>query len=288
VLERRRLVVFRHQIEAFLLTVQGKTDAAKLKLKKSNSGDSDQEDVEVVDLAKDPPKTSDGNSALRGYGKLHSLHRSVQKIRLPKLKPQFTYTSDEQPELPFLHKNEKSDDIFDNDDFGDDDDFPSPSALFKEDGDREIFPLSKAVAASTGRDVASNSIWDDSLESLEAGTIGLSDPMMLRPPTPKVNTSFANGVFDFDAFSNHRDDQEKSTSPSTKASEEEGQVPSPVIKKSRKRERSTSPELQIKRPRNMDEVLAEKSNQQSSIPSWLDEFDSDLIDELKGFVDFVD
>jgi ATP-dependent DNA helicase HFM1/MER3 len=296
VLQILRFAALHHELKScHLPNFQSKTDASKLKLKKPDFSDSDLDDVEVVDLAQDPSATSYENFAPREYRKLHTLHASVQKqkdknVRLPKVKPQFAYTSGEQPHLSFLQKNEEIDDIFDGEDFRDDEDFPSPSALFKGDHGRDVSRSFKPIAESPIKDVdaPTSSIWDDSLESLEAGMIGLSDSMMLRLPSPKINTSFANGVFDFDAFSNHKDDQEKSTSPHTKASMEEDRVPSPVTKESRKRERSASLELQMKRPRTMEEAQTEKSNPQSSIPSWVDEFDSDLIDGLKGFVDFVD
>jgi ATP-dependent DNA helicase HFM1/MER3 len=62
----------------------------------------------------------------------------------------------------------------------------------------------------------------------------------------------------------------------------------PIIKEPLKRERSATPEsLQAKHRRiTKDELVSQPT--QPTVPDWVNDFDSDLINELKGFVDFVD
>jgi ATP-dependent DNA helicase HFM1/MER3 len=249
--------------------------------------------------------------APREYRKLHNLHASVQRdkselsVRLPKQKPQFSYASGHEPDLPFLRKSEvaNDDDIFDPGQS--DEEFPSPSALaayLKGDSDDpfESGNIAYEEATSTGQ--------DDSLQSLEAGMLGLEEPVIRRLPTPKVNSSFVNGVFDFDAFDEKYGEPERFSSPLMRDSRkrERSQSPvlpeaklrrvanqepeaSPLIRTSDNQESSATSEIpKVESRRVVKQQLAQQATQQRSVPAWVDEFDAELIESLIGIVDFVE
>jgi ATP-dependent DNA helicase HFM1/MER3 len=276
--------------------------------------------VETIDLADSLSPVPYSKVAPREHRKLHNLHESVQKnesdasVRLPKRKPQFSYASGAEPDLPFLRNSQsgKEDGMFDAE--VSDDDLPSPSnmaAFLKGDSDDPF----KSGSITYNEPTPTSFGQDDSLESLEAGMLALEEPVQSRVSTPKVDASFANGVFDFDAF----DDEYG----------EAIQYSSPLMRDSRKRERSRSPTLpKTKHRRVAKEPLVEEpkttppikssdpesytmsdvpeieskgikkqeptqSNTQQAVderrvPDWVGEFDSELIDSLMGIVDFIE
>jgi ATP-dependent DNA helicase HFM1/MER3 len=258
--------------------------------------------------------------APREYRKLHNLHTSVQKnksesaVRLSKQKPQFSYASGKEPDLSFLRKSKavEEDDIFRSRE-SEGEEFPSPSALAAflkgDSGDpfqRGNVTYETATPTSTGI--------EDSLESLEAGMLGLEEPMMRRPSTPKFSSSFANGVFDFDAFDEKNDEPEVFSSqmqdsrkrersrspvlPKTKHRRVTNEDPEtiPPIRTSEHQESSATsniPEVESRRdpeeyPQKNTTHNDQQGVQQRSVPAWVDEFDADLIESLMGIVDFVE
>jgi ATP-dependent DNA helicase HFM1/MER3 len=230
--------------------------------------------------------------APRDYRKLHTLHTSVQSdkaVRLPKQKPSFSYASDKEPYLPFLHKSEDIADSFASADSGDNE-FPLPSAMAPISLDRipspdpfESFNLQEEKAAQS-------SFSGNSQASLEAGVLELADTDMTAAPSPQVDSSFVNGVFDFDAFDERNKTPKKPIiSPPTKDLPKNEPTSTPVVKDSLKRDRLATPELKLVKHRRLteDEPVFQLT-QAAAIPDWVNEFDSDLINELKGFVDFVD
>jgi ATP-dependent DNA helicase HFM1/MER3 len=252
---------------------------------------SDSEDAEVIDLAQAVSPTPYAKLAPRDYRKLHNLHTSVQSdktVRLPKKKPGFSYASGKEPHLPFLHQHEKFAEEFDSAGSGDDE-LPSPFAaasipdqLQSEDA-FESFDLQV-------EDPVASSFPDNSQSSLEAGMLELAEPgMVVDPAGSQVDSSFANGVFDFDTFATSAETPKKSLSPPPKKEVPKNEAAStPIVKESLKRERSATPELQDVKHRRVtkDELVSQPT--QPAVPDWVNDFDPDLINELKGFVDFVD
>jgi len=242
-------------------------------------------DMEVVDLAKDRPPVTYADIAPREYRKLNTLHNSVQKnqpdkvMRLPKQKPQFEYGSGKEAQLPFGRETQNDADVSGS---GDEMDLPSPSKMWGS-KKKSPDPFETDLAPYQAQNPIS-SFPDDSIESLEAGMIGLSDSMMLRGATPKMDSSFADGIFDFDAYNNDHDDHDAQPENTVMPSIEEPSPPA-IPEHSLKRTPSPSleePEMKCRR------VAKPDPTQLSSVPAWVDEFDSDLIDGLKGIVDFVD
>ena len=263
-----------------------------------------EEDVELVDLAVELSPIPYSDLAPRDYRKLHNLHTSIQKdkaVRLPKQKPQFSYGSEKEPDLPFLHQATTNNDPFESGNSGGDEEFPSPSALLK--GDAGFLDPFESGTVSYQKTTPTSSFPEDSLDSLEAAMLGFEDSMMLRAPSPKVDSSFANKVFDFEAFPDRRDEQEIFSSPLVRGSRRisrspsplaitaalKRRSPSPLVRKTLKRELSDGLEQpDVKHRRVSSKAPAQQTPQQPSVPAWVDDFDSDIIEGLKGFVDFVD
>ncbi|KAJ8069497.1 hypothetical protein OCU04_003150 [Sclerotinia nivalis] len=240
--------------------------AKKPRLMPSSASGSDQYDVEVIDLSEALPPVTYPDVAPTDYQKLHNLHTSIQKdtsVRLPKNPPKFSYASREMPNLSFMDKgasaSEKKDesDPFDSDEY----EFPSPSALLR--GDRhmdksvstsatQLPPPAMGMSRYESEDQPDHSEdpFDDPSGSFEAAMIGLDDSMNLRPATPKLNTSFANNVFDFAAF-----DSEKAYAQ---------QFSSPLMSQAQKR--STQEEVDD----DMDVAMQSMKRQQSS--PWMKDF----------------
>ncbi|APA11383.1 hypothetical protein SS1G_11638 [Sclerotinia sclerotiorum 1980 UF-70] len=241
--------------------------AKKPRLMPSGASGSDQHDVEVIDLSETIPPVIYPDVASKDYQKLHKLHTSIQKdtsVRLPKNQPKFSYANGEMFSLSFMNKgaseSEKKDesDPFDSDGY----EFPSPSTLLKGDmhKDKSVsIPATQLPPPAMGisryesksqQDSAEDS-FDDPTGSLEDAMIGLDDSMNLRPATPKLNTSFANNVFDFAAF----DSEEAYTQ----------QFSSPLMSQAQKR--NTQAEVDDD---DLDVVMQSMKRQQSS--PWMRDF----------------
>jgi ATP-dependent DNA helicase HFM1/MER3 len=272
-----------------LLTSHSQISKGQMKLKERKSSHSDQEDVEVIDLAEELPPVTDTDLAPRDYRKLQSLHTTKENekpVRLPKQKPGFSYASAQQPNLPFLRKPKTDDDMFDSWEFAQEEDFPSPSALTKGEGNSsdpfEIDLITHEKATPT------SSMRDGSLESLEAAMLGLDDSERLKTPTPKIDLNFENGVFNFSAFNDQPEQREIFSSPSMQTSLKRPLSLTPEMPEMKyrrvKKDESTTKDPMI----TQIEPIEHKETQQRTVPPWVDEFDSALINDLKGIVDFVD
>lgn len=264
------------------LSPQSTAGNPQLKLKAAVRSNLNQDTVEIIDLAKEMPPVSYADVAPRDYRKLQKLHNTVQRdqpFKLPKYKPpQFQYASGERPDLSFLLNEDKTDDdltgdaedTFSPEMFSEDEEFPSPSAmLYKDSHDEDPFG---AGFVSYQRSALKSSDQDDSLENLEAGMIDLADSIMLKQPSPELNSSFENSILDFSACQDKV--QEKSSGF--------------VLMDTLKRSQPASPEMPEAKSCRLTEAKSADQRLQRSVPSWVDEFDPDLIDGLKGFVDFVD
>jgi ATP-dependent DNA helicase HFM1/MER3 len=266
-----------------------------VKLKRQEQDDLDE--VEVIDLVDGGSQSSKIDLTSKDSHKLHKLHTSIQKdkdVRLPKQKPQFSYTNGKASSQPFPNNSQATGEAFDYD-LEDEDDLPSPSALFR-DGKVISAPFQSSELVAQDQ-TAISSIHDNSLESLEAAMIGLGDSMELRQqtpspkvPTPRVTSSFANRIFDFDRYSEDP---------------EEDRYSSPLMRESRKRVRprsgSPTPELptvkrqRVKKPDLLEEKespyrdhIQQETFHKPSVPSWVDGTDQSILDDLKDIVDFVD
>ncbi|TVY22859.1 ATP-dependent DNA helicase [Lachnellula hyalina] len=268
-----------------------KSKLSNPKLKEMKPWDDNSDDLEILDMAQDLAPVSYADFAPHDFRKLNTLHNSVQKNQpkftsLPKQKPQFDYGSGKEARLPFHPNSENDDDVFGSDD---EVDLPSPSILLG--GQRKSSsPLKTGPVHLTYQEESDiSSFQDESLASLEAGMIGLSDSMVLRESTPRIDSSFANKVFDFDAYQNDGQVQAEETDTTENALLLEAPADLSVAKRHLKRELSSSPdELEVKHRRISNSQLVQAPPQIPSVPAWVDEFDSELIEGLKGIVDFID
>ncbi|RDL39659.1 uncharacterized protein BP5553_03999 [Venustampulla echinocandica] len=269
--------------------IKERSNPSKLRLKKAGFQDLDLDDMEVIDLSSEVSPTPSPELAPREYRRLHKPHTGIQEdeaLRLPKQKPQFQYASSQSAQLPPVSRTENRDDSLESISISDDS-FPSPSALLRG-GSKSPDPFEMGDLYNQN-DHPSSSFQDGSLESLEAGMIGLSDSMMLRGPTPTLTSSFADRAFDFKAFEVDDDGQKEQSSsePNELLTQHEclGVSDNLILK----RQHSPTPDLEIVKHRRVRrDERAQHTPQGSSIPAWVDEFDADLIDGLKDFVDFVD
>lgn len=242
-------------------------------------------------MAQDPAPVSYADFAPREFRKLNTLHNSVQNNRpkftgLPKQKPQFDYGSGKEARLPFRPNGKDDDDVFGSDD---EVDLPSPSILLGAQKNTSSSLKTGPVPITHQEESDISSSQDGSLASLEAGMIGLSDSMMLREPTPRVDSSFVNGVFDFDAYQNDGQVQAEETDMTENEPLLEAPVDLSVVRRHLKRELSSSPdEPEVKHRRVEKSELVQAPLQTPSLPAWVDEFDSELVESLRGIVDFVD
>jgi ATP-dependent DNA helicase HFM1/MER3 len=261
-----------------------------LKIKLKDETLSDSADAEVIDLAEVVSPASYAKLAPRDHRKLYTLHTSAQPdkaIRLPKKKPGFSYASGKEPYLPFLHKSENIADSFASAD-SEDDEFPSPSAMAPTSLDRILSPDPFESFNLQEENAAPSSFPDNSQASLEAGMLELADTATIDVPSPQVDSSFANGFFDFDAFE-ERNKTPKKPIISPPIKDKRGPPLAPIMKDPLKRDRSATPKLcPVKHRRLTEDEPVLRLTQAAAIPDWVNDFDPDLINELKGFVDFVD
>lgn len=271
-------------------TRQKMKSASEIMFKLKEDALSDAGDAELVDLAQDSDPVTYAHLAPRDYRKLHSLHTRIQSdkaVRLPKKKPQFSYASGRAPDLPFLQKSNDTANTFDFAESGDDD-FPSPSALAPQSSHGRLIPDPLESPNFREENAAPLSYWGSSA-SFEAGMRQLAEAEMIDAPSPKDDSSFANGVFDFDVFNgNFGAPQNPVSSPLAKEILKNEPTSTPIMKDSLKRARSATLELQQAKHRRIMTQESTAYSTQATVPDWVNEFDSGLINELKGFVDFVD
>lgn len=269
--------------------------SAKGKMKLKEDDFYDEEDAIVVDLAQGVEPTSYADLAPREYRKLHKLHTSVQadkSLRLPK-HSEYSYASGNKPDLGFLHKDEELTDMLDALSADDDDEkeFPSPSALKPTTAfARDFGPDPYGDLELPAHKPARSSFPDDSLMSQNVGMNEYRERSMARQLSPKVDSSFANGVFDFDAFDDVVEEApvKDDFSPSNQDFLQMDENSTPATGGLLKRQASTSPEdIEVKHRRiTKDEPQSQAT--QAPVPDWVNEFDSDLINELRDYVDFIE
>jgi ATP-dependent DNA helicase HFM1/MER3 len=263
---------------------------------KLKEGEPDFEDIEIIDLATELSPVPYSSLGPRDYRKLHRLHTSVQKdkeekaIRLPKQKPTFSYTTDELPDLPFP-KSKKNDDSVS--DFDLDEEFPSPSTLVRR---NEDVPMPESEFSETGMPIYQQGLTSSSDHGdclVGVGLVGLAKSIAPKSSTPETELSFGDGVFDFAAYHDPSESEDRLINPLMSELLKGGGVSSSPSRgqdlNATKRERSRSPEItDIEHRRDIKTDLPQPAPRLSSVPAWVNDFDSELIDGLKDFVDFVD
>ncbi|KAH8599771.1 Sec63 Brl domain-containing protein [Bisporella sp. PMI_857] len=178
--------------------------------------------AEVIGLAEGESQVPYSKLTPREYSKLHKLQTTAQEginVRRLKRKPQFSYASGDEPDLPFLRQ-----DPVDHDDPLDSPDLPKPSW-----GTRHT---ANSVSSMHG----------GSMDSLEAAMLDLDDPVLPeKPPLPKLDSSFENGVIDYDACGKGTQDENVYSSPLMRAARQKHQLDSPCPIFKRAQELSFSP-----------------------------------------------
>ncbi|KAH7419101.1 hypothetical protein BKA64DRAFT_729237 [Cadophora sp. MPI-SDFR-AT-0126] len=258
------------------------------KLKLSTSNDADINDTEMVDLSIVLSPVPYSDLAPRDYRKLHKLHTSVQpdkaSIRLTR-KPQFSYASSKEPENPFFEKN--GGELSKTQRLNNDQDFPSPSVLLQDDDPFDPGSDQFGADSNPTRDAPaldpSSAYQDDSIEGHEADMMKLDKPIAARPAIPEVESSFCNDIFDFAAF---EDDDEIVPTSASGSTADESAVSAPTTSSGPKRPLALSPDKPEVKHRRVTKDQARTDV--SSVPSWVNEFDSELIAGLEDFVEFVD
>lgn len=252
--------------------------------------------MEMIEVSEEPPQVPYSSLAPREYRKLHALHSSVQKdkdksIRMPNQKPQFSYDGNTQPELPFLKRKPPNSEEFGYGDLSDDD-FPTAAELADMAGSaRKSSNYEKP--ASSGQSKQTDSIFDDEDESyqeMEALAAELDEDPMSHVTTPAPRASFANRLFDFDACDENVDETGGGSAPtsSSKMSTKEAETPDANYVEPT-RETTLEHDIEEVQHRRISQAeQIQESATGSSFPSWVNEFDADLIDQFKDYVDFID
>jgi len=174
------------------------------------------------------------------------------------------------------------------DPFDSDADLPSPSVLLNAASSARKADVSSEnqfeMMDTQQKHTTLPSFPENSLQNLEQGMTDFDNVELPKQASPKLASSFANDVFDFAAFN----------------SDDAAQFSSPLMIENRKRVLPDSPVprvTELKRVRVNNDTPVDFSDEhhrvdaaaeQKSLPSWVHEFDQGLIEELKGFVDFVD
>lgn len=254
------------------------------------------EDVELIDVPDEAP-------VVPGELRKNTSNPSVQKdkgkeksIRLPKRKPQFSYTSGKQPELPFLKgQKEIIKDQFDFDELSGDE-FPTTTELA---GNSQDASRSEDYENSSGTQKAklqASTYDNDSLKDLEAGMVEFDEDFVAPAPTPTPRQSFAERLFDFDAFDDvigrfGEEPSESKAAISSMVEQTRESESSATAEAEEQATRATSLEADIEEVKFRRVTQAEQVQESAAagnLPEWVNEFDAELIDSLKDYVDFVD
>lgn len=283
-------------LNAILTMIQVANHSRPTKFKSEEQSNMELEDVEFIDVPEEISPVLYASLAPREYRKLHALHSSVQKdketsIRIPKRKPQFSYDGSTQPELPFLQQKSKVNDDFDYGSLSDDD-FPTTTQLAGMAGSaRKSKSYNKS--ASSGESKSADSIFDDddSLPIIEVSAPAPSEVPVTRDETLALRESFVEDVFDMNASDDEEEDLGGRSAPASssrvsaveiEAHGTEGGEPT--------RETTLEHDIEEVKHRRISQVeqTQEDTPATASFPSWVNEFDADLIDQFKDYVDFID
>ncbi|KAK2627341.1 hypothetical protein QTJ16_003307 [Diplocarpon rosae] len=276
---------------------------SKLKLA-SNYDSSDPDDVETIDLANVLSPVPYSSLAPPECRKLHKLHTSVQTNKTSQRmtqKPKFSYASGKSPDLSFLRKDSNistSKAAAAADDDETETEFPSlstsldPSAVeFNINSDdpftdipitpRDHLPMPPATRPPS-------SFQNHSLNDSDASTSDLNDgSTMLRSSSPKVGSSLCSDLFDFPAYATSADGAVKASPYLVDKGKNNDQTlaPSNVPK----RYYSVTPDLPETKHRRVTHLNKSADTcHEASVPLWVNDLDSNLVNGIKDFVDFLD
>lgn len=247
--------------------------------KHSHLGNSDCS-LEVINLAEQLPPVSYGDFSRDDYNKPHSLYKNLQKDRdfkLPEFKQsKFSYASGKLPDLSSIGNNsfkeDASDSTIDLQHISDSEDFPPPEELLKKDA-----PVEKVAGETLAFD---SKVIGSPLQNKQYGSrydiTDLCSSISTNPRAQDEETGYDDDFFDFSAYDADELMDRKS-------------VPGVEIvpKESGKRPRTPSSSSPMKK-RPFKETLTEMVHPCHALPDWVNEFDPDLINELKDIVEFVD
>ena len=244
--------------------------------------------IEIIDLADGAPSIPYSGLAPRAYRQSNSPHRSVQEdkfVRLPKC-PKFSYSSGEKPDFRFLCQTAKDDPF---DEGIDDDDFPSPSELCPTSEEASRKQLKTMIDLQYHEPVLTEPSRNGAPNDYNPETDQIDDSCDFTEGTaPVTTTSFANDIFDFNAFDDYQSSGLETSSYLPNASSGRGLSPNAIFHETRKRKRSPSPELGRGHFTTDCQDANKESAQHASTPGWVDNFDAEIVDGLKGIVEFID
>lgn len=231
----------------------------------------------MIDLVDDDLSSS--------HGQISPSNDNGKSVRLPTKKPKFSYASGHRPNVTFLAEMESKVGPLDFDEIQEDnfqeDDFPSPSALFNIKDDTD-FPFDR-IETNTAH------VATDAPESPRAARSAFDDPVESKTPAVGVSSSFENGVFDFSAFNDDASERHVYSSPPMQSSLKRRLLsPAPTQAKCRRVNDMAMASSNETNSQGDSTICQLDGPQQRSTPAWLDEFDQDFIDGLKGIVEFVD
>lgn len=251
--------------------------------------------MELVDIPDEAPVVPYEKPDTREYHKQLTPQTRIQKDKR-KQKPQFSYMSSKQPEAPFL----KAEKTTIKDHFGFDelsgDEFPTTTQLAGFSRDASCLEDYDNPSSTQKPKLPASTLDDDSLEDLEGRMVEFDDPVVAPAQTPSSRRSFAEGLFDFDAFDDVADGfGEQSSGLETAISSMVEQTREPESFRQAEGEqkvtRATSLEAdidEVKCRRITEAEQVQESAAAGNLPEWVNEFDAELIDSLKDYVDFID
>lgn len=191
----------------------------------------------------------------------------------------------------------KDEDTFDDGGIAEDD-FPDVSDLLSRVGEYDFDEAKEGASVSNDEEKTELSEYGDPIENCndnvaDPGYLAILYPSSSIPS--KGDLGFADDLFDFEAAADTGSNSIISASTSSRQQMAAGSPSSLVLAK---RDRSLSPQFaakRVRRRRHCEQDIQEKEvvdtsplNHLSSMPDWVNDFDPELIEGLRGFVEFVD
>jgi len=270
----------------------------EMKFKTNQQHDLELQDVETIDLVERLSPVPYESIAPREYRKLHALHTSVQGGRestirlLPKKKSQYSYASQARPEISSRQEKSEEKYVFSFNDSSSDD-FPTTAELAAISEPASYSDPVGNSLSTTEQDFQASNFNVDSLASLEAGMMESNDLVKRPVEHAKVDSSFVNGVFDFDAFDDFDDEAfgERPPNSSINNSASDKQVrglSGTTSDDFAKKPTSDDQQGDVKHHRLPCAEQALHTASATRVPEWVNEMDPGLIDFLGDSVEYID
>lgn len=227
--------------------------------------------------------------APRESRKLHELHTKVQSdnpIRLPKVKPKFSYSDGEKAELPFLQKRvQQSPESAGSPESEELKGFEPTGSLHDDTNifDNAFFDIDPVA----NEDMLLASFQDGSMYSLETGMVETETATLhvVAQPTSNHDSSFPKELFDYPGSRNLYDAPRVQSNLSAQRPTEQTASGS-TTRQSFKRH--LSPDRIESTSKHLRLSDAESATHLSHRPGWTNDVDQNLIDLLGDSVDYVD